>query len=62
MSEKTTFDEKILTIVILSFFFSFGFWARSAINTPQLDGLVLITTICLGVLMVIVSVLLPRER
>ena len=62
MSEKTTFKEKILTIVILSFFFGFGFWARSVINNPLLDVLILSTTVCLGVLMILVSVLLPMRE
>ena len=62
MSEKSTFEEKILTFVILSLFFSIGFWARSTINNPQLDGLVLIATVCLGVLMVVGSVLLSMRE
>ena len=62
MSEKTTFEEKIITIVILSFFFGLGFWARSAINSPQLDVLFLSITVCLGVLMVLFSVLLSMRE
>ena len=62
MSEKSTFEEKIITIVILSFFFGMGFWARSAINSPQLDGLVVITAVCLAVLMVLFSVLLSMRE
>ena len=62
MSEKSTFNEKILTIVILSFMFCLGFWARSVINNPQLDVLILSITVCLGVVMVLCSVLLTMRE